>query len=53
MGRMSPANTAELLQLEFRLFLRILAGAVIPVAALCTLKKNPFPHFISTNLLML
>ena len=47
-GRMSPANPAELLQLQFRLLLRILTGAVIPVAALGTLKKNPFPHF-NTN----
>jgi len=48
MGRMSPANPAELLQLQFRLLLRILTGAVIPVAALGTFKKNPFPHF-NTN----
>jgi hypothetical protein len=48
MGRMSPANSAELLQFQFCLLLRILTGAVIPVAALCTFKENPFSHF-STN----
>jgi hypothetical protein len=36
MGRMSPANTAEFLQLQFRLLLCILTGPVIPVTALRT-----------------